>query len=390
MTCSLSYLSINELGQRSNQEDSIYPPLNEKVNNNGLFILCDGMGGHAAGEVASSTVCEAMSRYIAAHPREDGLFEESDFNAALEAAYSALDKKDTEDEKKMGTTLTFVKFHKGGCFVAHIGDSRIYQVRPSEKRILHVTKDHSLVNDLISLGELTPEQAKTSPQKNVITRAMQPHQERRVKADCVNLTDVRPGDYFYMCSDGMLEQMEDHELVNILSMDQPDSRKIEILLGATKENHDNHSAHLIKVLSLSHEQEETKQEEDPKPQKRPWWKLFSIALLFCIFGAMTAVAQSKMNTCRVQIYFDDDTVLCEEKIHVYWTKGGLFSSEYEGTFTTDKKGWVTISWPADEADEIKDIYFSTGFIFSTRYEMTNLSLQDGKTYRLNADSFKDE
>ena len=98
-------------------------------------------------------------------------------------------------------------------------------------------------------------------------------------------------------------------------------------------------------------------------------------------------SQTKMYTCRVQIYFDDGSVLNESKITVYWTKGGFFSTEHEGTFYTDKKGWVTISWPADEAEEIKDIYFSTGFIFMTHYHMTNLSLKDGKTYRLNADSF---
>ena len=246
----ISAYSIHELGQRSNQEDSIYPPYSEKPSNGSLFILCDGMGGHAAGEVASQTVCDAISKYIEEHPREDDLFEEDDFKAALSAAYDALDARDTGDEKKMGTTLTFAIFHDGGCFTAHIGDSRIYHIRPSEKRILHVTRDHSLVNKLIDLGEMTVEEAKSSRQKNVITRAMQPNQERS-KADCYNLTDLKVGDYLYMCSDGMLEEMEDRELVNILSLPQSDSKKIDILKGATKDNRDNHSAVLIHVLSLN-------------------------------------------------------------------------------------------------------------------------------------------
>ena len=244
----ISAYSIHELGQRSNQEDTIYPPFSEKPSDGSLFILCDGMGGHAAGEVASKTVCDTMSLYIEGHLREDGMFEEDDFRAALSAAYDALDARDTEDEKKMGTTLTFVRFHEGGCFTAHIGDSRIYHIRPSEKQVLHVTRDHSLVNDLVELGEMTQEEAKVSRQKNVITRAMQPHQESRSKADCANLTDIRPGDYIYMCSDGMLEQMEDRELVNILSLPQSDFKKIGILKGATKDNRDNHSAHLIHIL----------------------------------------------------------------------------------------------------------------------------------------------
>ena len=248
--------SMQEMGMRDNQEDSIFPPLSDDSFGGSLFILCDGMGGHAAGEVASSTVCEAMSRYITAHPREDGLFDESDFNAALDAAYDALDAKDTDDEKKMGTTLTFVKFHAGGCFTAHIGDSRIYQVRPSEHRLMHVTRDHSLVNDLIKLGEMTPEEAKTSRQKNVITRAVQPHQERRTPAECVNLTDIEVGDFFYMCSDGMLERASDEEIVNILSMQRSLKEKIGILQGATKDNKDNHTAHLIRVDAILEESEE--------------------------------------------------------------------------------------------------------------------------------------
>ena len=245
--------TIQEIGRRSNQEDSLFPPFSEKPSNGSLFILCDGMGGHAAGEVASQAVCDTMSSFIEGHPREDGLFSEEDFNTALNAAYDSLDERDTDDEKKMGTTLTFVKFHEGGCFTAHIGDSRIYHIRPSEKRILHVTRDHSLVNNLIELGEMTPGEAKTSRQKNVITRAMQPHQNGRSKADCINLTDLRTGDYIYMCSDGMLEEMEDRELVNILSLYNSDSKKVDILKGATKDNKDNHSAILIRIVSVGEE-----------------------------------------------------------------------------------------------------------------------------------------
>ena len=272
MKYKITALSIHELGQRSNQEDSLYPPYSGKPSDGGLFILCDGMGGHAAGEVASGTVCEVMSRYILSHPRRDGYFDESDFNDALDAAYDALDAKDTDDIKKMGTTLTFVKFHAGGCFTAHIGDSRIYQIRPSEHRILHVTHDHSLVNDLVKLGELTPEEAKTSRQKNVITRAVQPHQEYRSHADCVNLTDLKAGDYFYMCSDGMLEQSEDDEIVNILSLPKPDADKVKILIGATKDNRDNHSAHLIRIVEVSEGDDvvsEPFMEPEPEPASMP-------------------------------------------------------------------------------------------------------------------------
>ena len=289
--------SFSELGKRSNQEDCIFPQNTGKPRKGDLYILCDGMGGHAAGEVASGTVCEAISKYIAGHPREDGFFEESDFYAALDAAYDALDLKDTGDEKKMGTTLTFVKFHRGGCFVAHIGDSRIYHIRPSEHSLLHRTRDHSLVNDLIDLGELTPEEARTSRQKNVITRAMQPAQERRTKADCVNITDIKPGDYIYMCSDGMLEQMEDEELVNILAMKSPDTRKVEILKGATKDNKDNHSAHLIRIeaVEMGDESEVIPEcEVHPGVSKRGWlWMVIILIVCAAFFFAARSGLFSK-------------------------------------------------------------------------------------------------
>ena len=282
----LAARSIYELGKRDNQEDSIYPAPKSRDRVAGLFILCDGMGGHAAGEVASGTVCQVMSRYIQKHPGKDGYFDESDFNEALDAAYDALDEKDTDDIKKMGTTLTFVKFHAGGCFTAHIGDSRIYHVRPSEHRILHVTRDHSLVNDLVKLGELTPEEAKTSRQKNVITRAVQPHQERRCRADCVNLTDLKAGDYIYMCSDGMLEQMTDDEIVNILSLSRTDERKIAILKGATKGNRDNHSAHLIRIVSVTESESpdkfvvyDSEAHEIQRLGHHMYWYLVSVVIL---------------------------------------------------------------------------------------------------------------
>lgn len=275
---------IYEIGQRSNQEDSLFPPLEKASSTGSLYILCDGMGGHAAGEVASQTVCSAMSSFILSHHAEGGVFEEKDFSKALEVAYTALNGRDTDDEKKMGTTLAFVKFHSGGCFVAHIGDSRVYHIRPSANRVLFVTRDHSLVNELVELGELSKEEARTSRQKNVITRAMQPHQDHFVSADCTNLTDLREGDYIYMCSDGMLEQMEDREIVNILSLRKPDQEKIRILKGATQDNKDNHSAHLIRILSVSGEDAAAPDMEEivKKDGHRVIWYTLAVALFLAI------------------------------------------------------------------------------------------------------------
>lgn len=252
--------SIYELGQRTNQEDSIYPAMDKADDNSRLFILCDGMGGHEHGEVASATVCKVMSKYVIDHYNFDQPFTDQIFEDALNAAFDALDEIDVnEDKKKMGTTLTFLLLHAEGAFVAHIGDSRIYQIRPSRKEILFKSHDHSLVNDLIAVGELTEEEAKTSKQKNIITRAIQPHQERRSFADIAHITDVETGDWFLLCSDGMLEELEDQNLINILSDEETTiDEKAEIMRQVSKDSRDNHSAHLIHVLMVV--------------DHRPWFK----------------------------------------------------------------------------------------------------------------------
>ncbi len=252
--------SIYEIGQRANQEDSIYPPLGKATPEDRLFILCDGMGGHEHGEVASASVCQTMSTYIKGHYAFDRPFTPDDFNAALNAAYDDLDVKDNQDDaKKMGTTLTFLLFHPKGAFVAHIGDSRIYQIRPSEKKVMLKTRDHSLVNDLVDIGELTPEEAKTSKRKNIITRAMQPHQDHRCVADVTEITDLKEGDWFMLCSDGMLEEMEDQNIINILSnLDTTIDEKVEIMKQVSKDSRDNHSAHLIHIVRVG--------------DRKPWYK----------------------------------------------------------------------------------------------------------------------
>ena len=257
MKLTLKAYTIYELGQRANQEDAIFPKHGAVQDTDRLFILCDGMGGHESGEVASSTVCAAMSRSVlrSLEGQEEPEFTREMLLQALDDAYDALDQKDNGADKKMGTTMTFLKFHRKGCTIAHIGDSRVYHIRPgkdaADTQILFQTRDHSLVNDLIDVGELTPEGARTFRQKNVITRAMQPNMDRRCKADIQEITDIRPGDYFYMCSDGMLEEMEEeHIRFNFSAQTGSDENKIRILIEATSQNRDNHSAIVVHILDV--------------------------------------------------------------------------------------------------------------------------------------------
>ncbi len=263
MRYQLKAYSIWDCGKRvddngaPHQEDSMFPAYGQATEADRLFILCDGMGGHDAGEVASATVCEAMGQSIlSATSNPEGEFTEEMLQKALADAFVALDAKDDgTTEKKMGTTMTLLKLYDGGCFIAHMGDSRVYHIRPgksaTDTKILFRTEDHSLVNDLVKAGELTEEEAKHSRQKNVITRAMQPHMEHRPKADIYHTIDIRPGDYFYLCSDGMLENMEDHQLCFFFSEEAgDDENKRRSLIKATQENRDNHSAIIVHITNV--------------------------------------------------------------------------------------------------------------------------------------------
>lgn len=256
MRYKLKAQNIWQQGAREKQEDSIFPEYGNIHDSDRLFILCDGMGGHSAGEIASKTVCTAISESIFKNcPNSEGVFTDELFKTALSDAFDLLDTKDNGAEKKMGTTLALLKLHADGCTIAHIGDSRVYHIRPGkgvdDTQILFQTIDHSLVNDLIKIGELTPEEAKHSKQKNVITRAMQPCMERRPKADIYHTHDIKPGDYFMLCSDGILEQMEDDNIKFIFSEKGGEiDNKVDMLIKVTAHNHDNHSAILVLITDV--------------------------------------------------------------------------------------------------------------------------------------------
>lgn len=235
--------SIYEQGQRANQEDAIAQW------NNRLFVLCDGMGGHEKGEVASQTVSQSLVMWFEDNINPEEPFTEDQLREALEHSYQELDKYADNSPKQMGTTLTLLYFACNGVTAAHIGDSRIYHIRPNVG-LLYQSRDHSLVYDLFQAGEISYEEMATFPQKNVITRAMSPGEENRHRPDIIQITDVQPDDYFYMCSDGMLEQMENKELASLFSQDIEDGKKIEYLRKATNKNLDNHSAWLIHVKEV--------------------------------------------------------------------------------------------------------------------------------------------
>ena len=249
---------FQEVGRKDNQEDYFVPRELLSAADSRFFILCDGMGGHENGEVASKTVCEALEEYFTKIPPKDYEVAEEYLNDAVKYAYQKLDEKDINPDsaKKMGTTLTCVYFGDNAVLVAHIGDSRVYQIRPSDytkdnptNAIKIETKDHSLVRQLVEIGEITAEEAKTHPKRNIITKCMQPHDDYDMPE--FDSSDVNAGDYFFLCSDGVLENITPEILCEVLSEDISDTQKKEKLHNMCKDKtRDNFTGILLHVKKV--------------------------------------------------------------------------------------------------------------------------------------------
>lgn len=191
---------------RDSNEDSVYPDSDGTGEGPIIVAVADGMGGHAAGEVASRLAIETVT--TAGGPIEERVAE------ANEAVMDAADER--SDQFGMGTTLTAGEFGATGTLqVGHVGDSRLYLFRGST--LLQVTTDHSLVAQYLASGAISVEEAEHHPKRNVITRALGIARGIEVDAHTVNL---RPGDRVLICSDGLTNMVPDAAIAAIL-FDQP-------------------------------------------------------------------------------------------------------------------------------------------------------------------------
>lgn len=173
-----------------------------------LFVVADGMGGAQAGEVASRLAVDTFKGGLA-----DGSDPEASLLAQVEQANTRINELSHAniEHAGMGTTITAVYLGEQDLVVAHVGDSRAYCLREGE--LLRLTEDHSLVDELIRQGKLTPEEAEEHPQRSVITRALGP--EAAVEVD-VRTFRARPGDIYLLCSDGLTTMLAEAELLGVL------------------------------------------------------------------------------------------------------------------------------------------------------------------------------
>lgn len=243
-------VGFTEMGGRTNNEDSLYPAIDRVSADDRLFLVCDGVGGQHRGEVASALACKAIVEFYQQNPAD--VTDELYIRSALDYTVQQFVRKEAEDPETQGmaTTLTLLHIHEAGATVAHLGDSRIYQVR--QGAVIRVSEDHKLVNELVRDGHITAEEALTHTQRNVITKVVAADRHDTPEVKVIN--DVQAGDYFFLCTDGVLEQLYDDLLIYHLRPTDDntvsDAEKLENIrqecIGKTR---DNFTAYLIPVQS---------------------------------------------------------------------------------------------------------------------------------------------
>jgi PPM family protein phosphatase len=200
--------ALTDIGRVRSANEDAYGLCSEE----GFFVVCDGMGGAAAGEVASQTAVAAAMEAVCKARQQDNpqrLLEKSTA-AANQRVFSRAEHDSAL--YGMGTTLISLLVRSGHVYVAHVGDSRCYRYRAGT--LERQTHDHSLVDEQVRLGQMTPAEAEQSPFRNVITRAI--GTRSTVNADIAEVS-AQPGDIFLLCSDGLTRELSDKRIAELLS-----------------------------------------------------------------------------------------------------------------------------------------------------------------------------
>ena len=234
----LSWAGITDRGRRrENNQDAFltkYP----------LFIVADGMGGHAGGEIASQATVQRLAEMVDA-----GTIDDDAILSALQRAVDDIHEHPETTDEGTGTTLTglYLEQHEGQWrwISLNIGDSRVYLAR--DDRLIQVTTDHSVVQELIAQGKISAEEADQHPYSNVITRAVGAND--LVSPDYVSI-DVRDGDRFIVCSDGLTKELTDYGILHFLREHADPAAAVDAMVDAALENGGRDNVTLI-VLQVS-------------------------------------------------------------------------------------------------------------------------------------------
>lgn len=225
----LTYEAVSDVGRkRKGNEDSVSVNPEHK-----LFVVADGMGGHAAGEVASRIAVDAIEEFIRATGGDEeitwpfGLDESISYDGnRLKTAVRSANRKVLEITREkseyegMATTVAAVLVDGARANLAHVGDSRIYLFHGGV--LSQLTSDHSWVNEQIQSGIISAEQARSHPLRNVVTRALGGRADLQVDVQC---RDMEPGDVLLLCSDGLTSMLPDEEIGSVVKEAEGDLKK---------------------------------------------------------------------------------------------------------------------------------------------------------------------
>lgn len=240
--------------KRSHNEDSFFI-----VEDEGLHIIADGMGGHSSGEIASRMAVETVANFFKSTSNDDEVtwpfkmdkgrdYQENRLVTSIKLANLRIYESAQREAKYrgMGTTIVSVLFKNDEIIIAHVGDSRCYLI--SGREIRQITEDHSLLNDYIKAKKLTPEELENFPHKNVIVRAL--GMKETVQVD-INRIKPKPQDIFLLCTDGLSGMVKDEEMRDIILANRDNLEKAnDLLITRANENGglDNITSILIKVI----------------------------------------------------------------------------------------------------------------------------------------------
>ncbi len=223
----------------------------------GLVVLADGMGGYQAGEVASETAVKTVIEHLhtpitslnSVKLRTNQRYHSSTVlleQAVLKANQVIYEKAEEQNQYRgMGTTVVAAWFHNNLLSIAHVGDSRLYRLRG--KQFCPLTKDHSVRQELIDCGFYTPVQARNSPNKNLVTRALGVAEKVNVE---IQESSVLAEDIYLLCSDGLSDMLEDKEIQTIISNANTLEQAGEFLIEAANDKGGNDNISLILVRPL--------------------------------------------------------------------------------------------------------------------------------------------
>lgn len=225
--------------KRAHNEDSL-----RLFREENLFVVADGMGGHASGEVASQMSVETLAEFFRATAEDDEItwpykmdkgrkYEENRVVTGIKLSNRRIFEAASADAKLkgMGTTIVVTFFVNDTCYIGHVGDSRVYRFRNG--KLSQLTEDHSLLNDYIKMRQLTPEEIEAFPHKNVIVRAL--GMKATVQVDVMN-ENPQVGDVYLLCSDGLSGMVTDDQMAMILAEEDDLDAACERLIESANEH----------------------------------------------------------------------------------------------------------------------------------------------------------